>query len=92
MKFEELKFKDISDTHGEGAKQAYVDLENGYDVSVVKHKFSHGNEKGFYEIAIFDSQRMGVDAMCDPLDWGDTVKGWLSPENVERELELIKKL
>ena len=24
------------------------------------------------------------------LDWGDTVKGWLTPEDVETELELIK--
>jgi hypothetical protein len=30
--------------------------------------------------------------MCDPLDWGDTVKGWLAPEDVETELELIKAL
>ena len=92
MKFEELKFKDISDTHGEGAKQAYVDLENGYDVSVVKHKFSYGGDKGLYEIGVFDSQRGGVDAMCDPLDWGDTVKGYLNPENVEKELALISSL
>ena len=46
MTFKELKFRDISDTHGEGAKQAYTSFENGFDVSVVKHKFSHGNEKG----------------------------------------------
>ena len=92
MTFKELKFRDISDTHGEGAKQAYVDLENGFDVSVVKHKGSYGNEKGLYEIGIFDSQRMGVDAMCDPLDWGDTVKGWLAPEDVDKELELLEQL
>ena len=92
MTFKELKFRDISDTHGEGAKQAYVDLENGYDVSVVQHKFSYGGDKGLYEIGVFDSQRGGVDAMCDPLDWGDTVKGWLAPEDVERELKLIEKL
>ena len=92
MTFKELKFRDISDTHGEGAKQAYVDLENGYDVSVVKHKGSYGNEKDLYEIGIFDNQRSGMEAMCDPLDWGDTVKGWLTPQDVEQELELIKAL
>ena len=92
MKFEELKFDDISETHGEGAIQAYVELGNGFDVSVVKHKFSYGGEKGLYEIGIFDAQRMGVNAMCDPLDWGDTVKGWLTSEDVEKELKSIKEL
>ena len=92
MKFEELKFDDISETHGEGAIQSYLELGNGFDVSVVRHKGSYGNEKGLYEIGIFDAQRMGVDAMCDPLEWGDTVKGWLTPEDVEREVELIKEL
>jgi hypothetical protein len=45
-----------------------------------------------YEMGIFDAQRVGMNAMCDPLDWGDTVKGWLTPECVEKELELIKAL
>ena len=92
MKFEELKFDDISETHGEGAVQAYVELGNGFDVSIVRHGGSYGNEKGLYEIGIFDAQRLGVNAMCDPLDWGDTVKGYLAPEDVEKELNLIKKL
>jgi hypothetical protein len=92
MKFKELKFRDISDTHGEGAKQAMVGFENGYDVSVVKHKFSYGGDKGLYEIGVFDYQRSGAghDMMCDPLGWGDTVKGYLSAEGVEKELELIE--
>ena len=93
MTFEELKFRDISSTHGEGAKQALVDFENGYDVSVVKHKFSHGGEKGLYEMGVFDNQRVaGMNSMCDPLDWGDTVKGWLTTDNVEEELQRLLKL
>ena len=87
MTFEELKFRDTSETHGEGAKQAYVGFENGYDVSVVKHKYSYGGEKGLYEIGVFFDNHM-----VDPSDWGDTVKGWLTPQNVEQELELIEKL
>ena len=88
MTFKELKFRDISETHGEGAKQALVGFENGYDVSVVKHKGSYGNDKGLYEIGVFDAN----DRMCDPLDWGDDVKGWLTPEGVEKELALISEL
>jgi hypothetical protein len=30
--------------------------------------------------------------MADPLGWGDDVKGWLTPEGVEKELELIQAL
>ena len=88
MTFKELKFRDISETHGEDAKQALVGFENGYDVSVVRHGFSHGSEKGLYEIGVFDA----LDRMCDPLGWGDDVKGWLTPEGVEAELKLIEKL
>jgi hypothetical protein len=92
IKFEELKFRDISNTHGEGARQAYIDLENGFDVSVVRHRFSYGGEKGLYEIGVFDSQGFGPDAMCDPLDWGDTVKGWLNEQDVENAINELEKL
>ena len=88
MEFTQLKFDDISETHGEGAIQAYVELPNGYDVSVVKHKYSYGSEKGLYEMGVFRHQGM----MCDPLGWGDTVKGYLDEECVERELNLIIEL
>ena len=92
MTFKELKFDDISETHGEGAIQAYVELGNGFDVSVVRHNGSYGNEKGLYEIGVFDSQRVGMNAMCDPLDWGDTVKGWLTPEDVTNEIKRLQGL
>tara|TARA_R100001377_G_C3154195_1_gene97383 strand:- start:103 stop:390 length:288 start_codon:yes stop_codon:yes gene_type:complete len=88
MKFKELKFRDISPTHGEDAKQAMVEFENGYEVSVIKHKFSHGSDKGLYEIGVFDA----LGRMRDPLGWNDTVKGWLTPWGVEQELELIEAL
>ena len=88
MKFEDLKFDDISETHGEDAIQAYVELPNGFDVSVVKHKYSYGGEKGMYEMGVFN----GWGRMSDPLDWGDTVKGWLNPEDVEKELDKIASL
>ena len=92
MKFSELEFNNISETHGEGAVQAYVKLKNGFDVSVVKHKYSYGGDKGLYEIGVFDAQRSGVEAMCDPLEWGDTVKGWLAPEDVESYIHQIEKV
>ena len=87
MTFKELKFNDISETHGEGAIQAEVAFENGYEVSVVKHRFSYGGDKGLYEIGVFFNNHM-----VDPADWGDTVKGYLTPEGVEKELDLISNL
>ena len=87
MTFKELVFSDISKTHGENARQVYVEFENGYDVSVVNHKHSYGGDKGLYEIGCFFNNHM-----VDPADWGDTVKGWLTPEDVERELKLIEAL
>ena len=68
--------------------QAYVEFENGYEVSVVKHGASYGSEKGLYEIGVFNASGY----MCDPLGWGDDVKGWLTLENVEKELQLIKAI
>ena len=87
MTFKELKFEDISSTHGPCAIQVIVPFPNGYEVSVVKHKGSYGGDKGLYEIGVF----VGND-MVDPADWGDTVKGYLTPEGVEKELELIERL
>ncbi len=91
MKFKDLEFHDISETHGKDAIQAYVELENGYSVSVVRHGNSYGNREwekasGLYEIGVFGPHGR----MCDPLGWGDDVKGWLSEEGVEKELELLK--
>ena len=88
MTFKELKFEDISSTHGPCAIQVIVPFSNGYEVSVVKHKGSYGSDKGLYEIGVFDA----LDRMRDPLGWGDTVKGYLTPEGVEKELELIERL
>ena len=82
MTFKELKFEDVE---GRGI-QAWVSFRNGFSVSIVKHQFSYGGEKGFYEMGVFDASG----SMCDPLGWGDDVKGWLTPEDVEKELELIE--
>ena len=87
IKFQDLEFEDISKTHGEDAIQTYLEFENGYDISVVKHKYSYGGEKGMYEVGCFYNNHM-----VDPADWGDTVKGWLNPEDVEKEISLVQAL
>ena len=82
MKFKDLKWR----AHAENDIQAWTEV-NGYDVSIVRNQLSYGGEKGFYEIGVYKG-----DTMCDPLGWGDDVKGWLTPEDVEKELELIQAL
>ena len=82
MKFENLKFR----THAENDVQAWTEV-NGYDVSIVRNALSYENNKGLYEMGVFKGE-----FMADPLDWGDDVKGWLTPEDAEKELELIKVL
>ena len=83
MTFKELKFR----THAENDVQAWTEV-NGYDVSIVRNALSYGGDKGLYEIGVFNA----AGGMCDPLGWGDDVKGWLTPEGVEKELELIQAL
>ena len=80
--FEDLKFEgEVEDV------QAFADCGN-YEVSVVRNAMSYGGKKGLYEIGVFHK---GTERMCDPMKWGDEVKGWLTPEGVEEQLELISK-
>ena len=83
MTFKELKFEKRFD-----GVQAIVSFRNGYEVSIVRHGGSHGNKQGLYEIGVFDASG----SMCDPLGWGDDVKGWLTPELVEKELKSIEEI
>ena len=83
MTFKKLEFK----THAENDVQAWAKFANGYEVSIIRNQLSYGGDKGLYEIGVYKN-----DKMVDPLDWGDTVKGWLTPEGVEKELDLMEKL
>ena len=88
MKFKDLKFKKQGEAvEGIPHIQAWADFPNGFEVSVVKSFCSYGGRQGLYEIGVFKD---GI--MCDPLGWGDDVKGWLQPEDVEQELAAIEGL
>ena len=85
MKFKDIEFEDISNTHGEGACQAYIELENGLAASIVRHRYSYGHEKGLYEMGCFAEWGLiHVDR------WNDQVIGHLGPEQIEAELEYLK--
>ena len=84
MKFKDLKFEDVESR----GIQAWATFRNGFEVSIVKHQFSYGGDKGLYEIGVFNA----TGSMCDPLGWGDDVLGWLTPQCVQRQLQLIEAL
>lgn len=82
MKMSELKFTEV---YGNG-KQALVDFGK-YEMSIVSHKYSYGGTDGLYEIAIFEgNEQVELPGVTRE---GDTVKGFLTPEDVDI---LLKKM
>ena len=73
-KFEDLKFHKFMD--GIAASAIYGE----YELSVVQHSSSYGGSGGLYEIAVFKGD--GMVEMPGITEDGDTVKGWLSEEDV----------
>ena len=58
-----------------------------YILSVVKNQISYGNQDGLFEISIFkNDNQIKLPGVTDP---GDTVKGWLTEDDVN---SIIKKL
>ena len=76
MKFADLKFKNTTMPDGIQSIVHYGD----YELSIVKNEMSYGNAQGKYEIAVFND----VDQVELPgiTEEGDTVKGWLTEEDV----------
>ena len=52
-----------------------------YELSIVKHKGSYGGEMGLYEIGVFKDSLM--EEMTGITEDGDTVKGFLSKDEVD---------
>ena len=72
--FSDLQFTKFLD--GVSATVTYGD----YELSVVKHSGSYGGTGGLYEIAVFKGDNMVE--MPGITQEGDTVKGWLSEQDV----------
>ena len=73
-RFSDLQFVEFLD--GVSARVVYGD----YELSVVKHSGSYGGRNGMYEIAVFKGHEMLE--MPGITQEGDTVKGWLSEQDV----------
>jgi len=83
MQFEDIKFTDQFIPKG---KTALLNFGK-YQLSVVCHEGSYGGKSGLYEIGVFQ----GADMVELPgiTQEGDTVKGWLKPEDVST---IMKKM
>lgn len=83
--FNDLEFNDLPDL---GGIYCRIQFENGYGVSVIKHKYSYGGPDGLYELAILDSD--GEITYDTPIT--DDVIGYLTEEGVTALLTEIQLL
>ena len=83
--FNDLEFNDLPDLSGIYSRTIF---ENGFGVSVIKHKYSYGGPDGLYELAILDSN--GEITYDTPIT--DDVIGYLTEEGVTALLAEIQLL
>ena len=64
------------------------EFDNGYAVSIIRNSMSYGHQQGLFEIGLFgpNGQMISAEGITDD---GDTVRGWLSYEEV---LEIFEKV
>jgi len=84
MKFSDIKFNQTKVPKG---IQALFNFGDKYELSIVKNTSSYGNANGLYEIAVFEGDGQGE--LPGITEEGDTVKGFLSEEEV---MGIIKKM
>ena len=70
--------------------QGVIEFYNGYELSIVKHNSSYGGKMGLFEIALCK----GESQICMPpiTADGDTVKGFLTKEQVIEIIETTRDL
>ena len=67
-----------------------IEYDNGYGLSVVRHESSYGGKQGLFEIML---TRNGNPYSLPPITHEyDTVKGFLTKEQVKETLDTVKDL
>lgn len=83
--------KSFSSKKLHGGRQMKIFFMNGYGASIVRHRFSYGNESGLFDSAVLRGDRINSDIAYDtPIT--DNVLGHLSEEEVFSYLRKIKDL
>ena len=91
MKFDELKFNDVSETFGNNAIQAIVDYPGtDYEMSVVRHAGSYGFELHRYELGVFNGNNMVSYPPITHED--DQVRGYLKQFEVEKYVNMMGEM
>jgi len=87
MKFEDVEMIPTDIPNG---VQAMLKFGDDYKLSIVKSDFSYGGNKGLYEIGVFKSHTMvELPGITQP---GDTIKGFLSSEEVNGIITKMKTI
>ena len=70
--------------------QGVIKFDNNYELSIIRDIGSYGGDKGLFEIAL----SKGESQVCLPpiTENGDTVKGWLTKEQVIEIIEMTGDL
>ncbi|MGA1713685.1 MAG: hypothetical protein ACO4CS_20565 [bacterium] len=84
MKFAEIEFK----TGRFDGKSAKLPLAGGLELSIIQNKYSYGGDQGLWEIGLIDPN---VGRMVFVKPWQDQVKGYLTEQDVENEIDFLNK-
>ena len=72
----------------EFGEHGLIKLDNGLEISIVQNGLSYGGDKGFYEMGAMKPSG----GMVYIEEWQDEVKGWLTPEDIDKEFQMLQKL
>jgi len=87
-KFEDLKFEMLDDAPHMVGKQARLQFDNGFGVSVVSHTFSYGGKDGLFEVAVLDKNGK----LTYETSVTNDVIGYLEPHEVSEIMEQVQSL
>lgn len=87
-KFEDLEFEMLDDASYMFGKQAKLQFDNGFGVSVVSHTFSYGGKDGLFEVAVLDKDGK----LTYETSVTNDVIGYLEPHEVSEIMEQVQNL
>ena len=86
MTFKDLDWKPLYD-----GVQGLLFFPNGYGISVVRHKFSYGSDRGLYEIAVLKGTKDDFQ-LCYTTRITNDVLGYQSEDDVTQVMRRIQRL
>ena len=73
--------------------QGTIEFDNGFALSIVRHESSYGGKHGSFEIMLCKGGIDGSPYSLPPItEEGDTIKGFLTQEQVNEIIDLTKDL